>query len=122
MDQSYRASAPGGMQQVVRLADHRRRRSRVYFTRGELSQLLSLYSRRVANGEWRDYAIDHAVGIAVFSVFRHTFDRPAFVIVKLHGPGGVTFAVFDGRGRISRGASLAEVLPVFEHRLRLVTD
>ncbi len=110
------------MQHVVRLADYRRRRSRVYFTRAELSQLLALYSRRVAGGEWRDYAIDHAVGIAVFSVFRHTFDRPACVITKLTGPGGTTFAVFDGRGRITSGTSLAEVLPVVEHRPRLVTD
>ena len=30
-----------------------------FFSRSELGQLLSLYSRRVVNGEWRDYAIDH---------------------------------------------------------------
>ncbi|MEM7563519.1 MAG: DUF2794 domain-containing protein, partial [Pseudomonadota bacterium] len=32
---------------------------------------LQLYSTRVARGEWRDYAIDHSAGVAIFSIFRH---------------------------------------------------
>src|SRR5579864_8316393 len=54
----------------------------LFFTRGELSEMLSVYSRRVISGEWRDYAIDHRDGLAMFSIFRHTLDRPLFAIVK----------------------------------------
>ena len=45
------------MATVSRLTDHRKR-GRIFFSRRELDQLLQLYSRQVARGEWRDYAID----------------------------------------------------------------
>lgn len=110
-----------GMDQIVRLSDFRHRRSRVYFTRAELSQLLSLYSSRVISGEWRDYAIDHAVGVAVFSVFRHTHDRPLFAIAKIAGRGGADWAVFGPKGRLGRAASLPEVLRLVADGPRLVS-
>jgi hypothetical protein len=45
-----------------------------FFTRAELNLLLSLYSRHVMSGEWRDYAIDRQDDMAVFSIFRRTFE------------------------------------------------
>lgn len=110
------------MSQIVRLAEYRRRRGRVYFTRSELSQLLSLYSSRVAAGEWKDYAIDHLIGMAVFSVFRHSYDQPAYAIAKLIGPRGPAYTVFNGRRKLTHGQSLAEVLPILNPHLRVVTD
>ncbi|HEV2336134.1 MAG TPA: DUF2794 domain-containing protein, partial [Stellaceae bacterium] len=44
---------------VLPLRDYHRQRHPLYFTRSELNQLLGLYSRNVARGIWRDYAIDH---------------------------------------------------------------
>ena len=110
------------MQSVVPLAEYRRRKSRVYFTRQELSQLLSVYSTRVALGDWKDYAIDHRVGLAVFSVFKHTNDRPAYAIVKAAGPGGAAYTVFDNVRRLKRGESLAEVLPALGRPIHVVRD
>src|SRR5271165_2841746 len=57
---------------VFAFGDYRTKHRTVYFTRFELNQLLGLYSRHVARGVWRDYAIDHRDGMAQFSVFRHT--------------------------------------------------
>ena len=34
------------------------RRGGIAFNREELSQILNVYGRKVASGEWRDYAID----------------------------------------------------------------
>ena len=110
------------MESVIRLSDYRRRRGRVYFTRAELSQLLSLYSRRVADGVWKDYAIDHTVGLAAFSAFRHSYERPACVIVKFTGPRGATFAGFDNRGRVADGPALAEVIRAVDRHLSVVRD
>src|SRR6185295_20075513 len=72
------------MTTLVRLADggQQRRRS-VSFDRRELRTLLSLYSQRVATGEWRDYAIDFRPGMAIFSIFRHTAEQPLFAIAKV---------------------------------------
>ena len=46
------------------------RRGDIAFDRRELTQILNVYGRKVASGEWRDYAIDTLNEKAVFSVFR----------------------------------------------------
>ncbi len=94
-----------------------------FFDRGELNQLLSLYSRRVASGEWRDYAIDQRRGSAVFSVFRHTHDAPAFRIAKRlegSGPGG-EYVVSSGAETLKQAKTMAEALAVFGGSLRVVS-
>ena len=55
----------------------------ISFDRRELNQLLSVYGRRVAEGEWRDYAIDMLRDRAVFSVFRRTAEAPLYRIEKM---------------------------------------
>ena len=51
------------------------RRGDIAFDRRELTQILNVYGRKVANGEWRDYAIDMLKEKAVFSVFRRASER-----------------------------------------------
>src|SRR5262245_30273700 len=52
------------------------------FSRYELTEILLLYGRKVAAGEWRDYAIDFERDRAVFSVFRHASEVPLYRIEK----------------------------------------
>jgi len=108
---------------VVALADYRGRQRIVYFARSELNQLLGLYSRHVMRGEWRDYAIDHGPGTARFSVFRHTHEAPAFVILKLASTPAkpAEFVVQSGRQRLRSARSLTEALDYFRTILSLVT-
>ena len=54
----------------------------VFFTRKEFSEILDLYGRKVAAGEWRDYAIDFGREKAVFSVFRRASEVPLYRIEK----------------------------------------
>ena len=109
------------MAEVIRFPRRSRRRFGVYFSRYELNQLLSLYSRHVASGEWRDYAIDFLPGMAIFSIFRHTAEQPLFAIAKVP-PGGNQgrYMVYNGPRRLAHGDSLEDVLAVFERRLRLL--
>ncbi len=94
----------------------------IFFDRNELSQLLSLYSRRVANGQWRDYAIDQQGGSAVFSVFRHTHDAPAFRIAKQSARGtGSAYVVSSGAETLIQAKTMAEALSVFGGTLRVVS-
>src|ERR1700712_2064231 len=55
---------------------------RVTFNRLELNRILNLYGRMVADGEWRDYAIDFLKDRAVFSVFRRASEVPIYRIEK----------------------------------------
>ncbi len=94
-----------------------------FFSRTELNLLLSLYSRRVMSGEWRDYAIDQRAGMAVFSVYRHSHDQPLFTIAKRNpAPGRISeYLVCRGGEKLARTQSLAQALAVFRHRLRVVS-
>jgi hypothetical protein len=108
------------MSQVVRLPDSRRLTQPTFFDRRELNLLLSVYSRRVADGAWRDYAIDHRPGMATFAVFRHTLDRPLFIVAKHTALGRAEFAVLSGLRKVRSGGSIDEVLDILEPRLRVV--
>ena len=90
------------------------------FTRSELSQMLSVYSRRVADGEWRDYAIDNRDGMAVFSIFRRTHERPLFAIVKQSTEPLAEYALFAGPEQLDTGCSLSDLLVALESRPRLI--
>ena len=103
---------------VLAFRDDRTRHRTVYFTRAELNQLLGLYRRHVARGDWRDYAIDHRDGMALFSVFRHTRELPAYSVIKTARPA--EFIVQRGRQRLRASRSLPEVLEFFQTRLTLV--
>lgn len=96
----------------------------VFFERRELDQLLRLYGRRVAAGEWRDYAIDGLRDAAVFSVFRRTAETAAYRIEKrpsLARRQGAWAVIGQGGVVLRRGHELAQVLKVFDRqRLRIV--
>lgn len=110
------------MTELIRLNDHRAGRGRVYFNRQELARLLNLYSKRVASGHWRDYAIDHMPGKAVFSVFRSSFERPVFAIVKsAQGSRQGEWALMEGKQRLKQARSLDDVLEPLENRPVLVS-
>lgn len=93
----------------------------VFFNRLELNQLLSLYSRQVARGEWRDYAIDQRAGRAVFSVFRHAQAPPLFRISKKADAAGCgrLFEVTRGHEVVRAASSLADVLEIFRRTPRM---
>ena len=98
------------------------RQQRVTFSKRELSQLLSVYSPRVTNGEWKDYAIDHTPSMAIFSIFRRTSETPLFAIAKLAADTGCkgNYLLFSG-GRIRhRATNISDILTLFDKRLRLI--
>jgi len=109
------------MSKLYRFSEYRKSPRRVFFNRAELNQLLSLYSRNVASGEWRDYAIDQIGGSAIFSVFRHTHDAPLYAIAKQGGGRQVEYVVFSGREKLRRAKSLSEALKIFNKKLRVVS-
>ena len=110
------------MATLLRLYDHRRKARPVFFTRPELNQLLSIYSRRVMRGEWRDYAIDQQENAVRFSIFRHTHERPLYAVVKFAPGTGRQgdYAVLSGPQRLATGGSLGEVLQALLRHLPAV--
>lgn len=98
-------------------------RSLTTFSRQELSAILAVYGRKVAAGEWRDYAIDLGRDTAVFSVFRRSSECPLYRIEKtpkLARKQGAYSVVAPAGLILKRGHDLARVLGVLEDRVRLV--
>jgi len=97
--------------------------SRVTFNRLELNRILNLYGRMVAEGEWRDYAIDFLKDRAVFSVFRRSSEVPLYRIEKdpkLARKQGA-YSVVSATGLIMRrGQELDRVLRVLDKGPSLV--
>jgi hypothetical protein len=92
----------------------------VTFDRPELNRILTVYSRMVAAGEWRDYALDFLEEIAVFSIFRHASEMPLFRIEKrpkLRGRQGQYSVIAAGGVILKRGHELAQVLKIFDKKL-----
>jgi Protein of unknown function (DUF2794) len=97
--------------------------NRVTFNRHELHRILNLYGRMVADGEWRDYAIDFLRDRAVFSIFRRASEVPIYRIEKdprLARKHGI-YSVISASGLIlRRGHELDRVLLVIDRKLALV--
>ena len=96
---------------------------RVTFDRRELNRILGLYGRKVAAGEWRDYAIDFLRDRAVFSVFRRASEVPIYRIEKnprLARRQGA-YSVISATGLIlRRGHELERVLLAIDRKLAVV--
>lgn len=95
----------------------------VSFDRREFSVLLNVYGRKVAAGEWRDYAMDMLRDRALFSVYRRTSECPQFVVEKnpkLRNRQG-QYTVTNAAGRVlKRGHDLEKTLRVLEPQVSLV--
>src|SRR5437867_11861853 len=96
---------------------------RVTFNRFELDRILNLYGRMVADGQWRDYAIDFLRDRAVFSVFRRASEVPIYRIEKdprLARKQGI-YSVISASGlMLRRGQELDRVPLVIDRKLALV--
>ncbi|MCE9648346.1 MAG: DUF2794 domain-containing protein [Parvibaculum sp.] len=97
----------------------------IFFTRAELQTILTVYGRKVVEGEWRDYAIGAFRDVAVFAVHRRSSEQPLFRIEKrprLARRQGA-YSVIAATGLVmKRGHDLAQVLKVFEKRALRVVD
>lgn len=95
----------------------------VSFDRHELSEILKVYGRMVAAGEWRDYAIDTLADRAVFSIFRRSTEVPLYRVEKnpkLARRQGA-YAVISQTGVIlKRGTDLSRVIRVIDKSVSLV--
>ena len=103
----------------------RSRDATVYFVRSELTQILNVYGRLVAAGEWRDYAIDHLKDQAVFSVFRRASEMPHYRVIKepaLANQQGA-WKILGANGQtLKRGKQLNQLLRYFDRlMLKAVT-
>lgn len=119
------SNRPSANATAIDLGEVRRRNTPepVTFQRRELDLILRIYGRMVAEGQWRDYAIDHLRDRAIFSTFRRSSEVPLYRIEK--DPSRArkqgAFAIISAAGQVlKRGHELETVLKYFDKSPRLV--
>jgi len=92
----------------------------VAFQRAELGEILRVYGRMVAAGEWRDYGISCLKDRAVFAIYRRSAENPLYRIEKtprLRNRQGM-YSVLGMDGQVlRRGHDLRTVLRVFDKKM-----
>jgi hypothetical protein len=94
----------------------------VSFSRQELREIMDLYGRMVAAGEWRDYALDFTPDEAIFSIFKRASETPLYRIrktPKLARRQGAYSVVAVGGLVMKRGHDLGRVIGVLALRPKL---
>ncbi|MFN3688399.1 DUF2794 domain-containing protein [Salinarimonas sp.] len=124
MSETETAERRGGGGEVVAFPAADKPEARVSFDKDELREILNVYGRKVASGEWRDYAIDFRKDKAVFAIFRRASEMPLYRIEKdpkLARRQGAYCVVAASGLVMKRGEVLSRVLRVLEgKKLRLV--
>lgn len=106
---------------VLKLGNNNHKKT-IFFSKLELTSILSLYSNQVSRGFWKDYALDSQNGTAIFSIFRHTHDKPIYQIIKkrLKGLKSINeFYILKDSGLISKSTDLFTILNKFEKKLSI---
>ena len=94
----------------------------IFFSKIELTSILNLYSKQVSKGYWKDYAFDSKIDNAVFSVYKHSHDKPMYQIIKNSHKGfrnKPIFLIKKDEKIISKSNSLLIILSNFEKKLSI---
>ena len=94
----------------------------IFFSKFELTSILNLYSKQVSKGSWRDYALDNKVNTAIFSVYRHTHDKPLYQIIKKSEKGFRNKPEFYIKSEVQiiiKSSELLTILSKFEKKLSI---
>ena len=107
---------------MTNLSKIKKHKKPYYFSRTELSVILSTYSARVARGDWRDYALDNSHDAALFSIYRHAHETPVLVIEKRKIRNGLNsmFLLHDRHKTLNKSSSLNSVILYLNNLPRLI--
>jgi len=108
------------MSNVTQLFGRPHGAAQVSFDRVELNHIMNLFGRMVAEGLWRDYAIDMTADEAVFSAFRRASERPEVQIVKrpeLQAKQGQYMLRAESGAVLRRGHDIGPLLAPLERKL-----
>ncbi len=98
----------------------RDKKEKIYFTKKELSIILSAYSMNVSNGFWKDYAIDNIHQNAIFSIYKHTNEAPFLKIEKKHIDGNLKYILQNRKKILFTTRNLHNLITFLKNLPRLV--
>ena len=94
----------------------------IYFSKYELTSILNLYSKQVSKGFWKDYALDSKANTAIFSIYKHSHDKPMYQIIKKSFKGFrkmPDFFITKDSEIINKSTEISTILSKFEKKLSI---
>lgn len=70
------------MSKIYHFSKYIKEKEKVSFSKKDLNSIISIYSKNVSSGIWKDYSINFERNYAEFSIYKHTNTSPEFSIVK----------------------------------------
>ena len=93
-----------------------------FFSKYELTSILNLYSKQVSKWFWKDYALDSSVNTAIFSIYKHSQDKPIYQIIKKSIKGFRNmpdFSITKDNEIINKSSEISVILSKFEKKLSI---
>ena len=94
----------------------------IFFSKYELTSILNLYSKQVSKGFWKDYALDSKANTAIFSIYKHSHDKPMYQIIKKSSKGFRNmpdFFITKESEIINKSTEILTILSKFEKKLSI---
>ena len=94
----------------------------IFFSKYELSSILNLYSKQVSKGFWKDYSLDSKMNTAIFSIYKHSHDKPIYQIIKKSIKGFRNmpdFFITKDSEIINKSTEISIILSKFEKKLSI---
>ena len=114
--------------QLIKLHNHfsknqTKSKFNIFFSNIEIKLILQLYSKQVANGVCKDYAIDYSNKMAIFAFYKHSFDKPIFQIEKITKKKNNFIPIFYikyNKQILYKSTSLTTLIKKLENKFRFI--
>ena len=97
------------MSKIYHFSKYIKEKEKVSFSKNDLNLIISIYSKNVSNGIWKDYSINFEKNYAEFSIYRHSYAFPEFSIVKNKKK---IFFIYSRKQELKKSKYIKDVLNV----------
>ena len=97
------------MSKIYHFSKYIKEKEKVSFSKNDLNLIISIYSKNVSNGIWKDYSINFEKNYAEFSIYRHSYAFPEFSIVKNKKR---IFSIYSRKQELKKSKYIKDVLDV----------
>ena len=97
------------MSKIYHFSKYIKEKEKISFSKNDLNLIISIYSKNVSNGIWKDYSINFEKNYAEFSIYRHSYAFPEFSIVKNKKK---FFFIYSRKQELKKSKYIKDVLDV----------
>ena len=99
------------MTKIYHFSKYIKEKEKVTFSKKDLNSIISVYSKNVSNGIWKDYSINFERNYAEFSIYKHTHASPEFSIIKNKKK---IFFIYSRKQELKKSKYIKDVLNVLK--------